>query len=342
MTVNEITHWTSKELYEKVELDQIDLDTEYQRELIWNNKQERLLIDSILWGMDIPKLYFARFTDENRYQCIDGKQRINSVVKFYKGEIEYPKGKKYGDLKRSEKKKFDNYEFTVSIITDPTQEYINELFKRLNLGTPLNGAERLHATTGDMRDFVFRKIGKEGPFISNVNLSQRRFSRELTIAQIAINSKFFRGEEGFNRARWEDLDDFFRKHEKFSAEEKTKTKKIKDTLEKMDAAFGDNAQKLRSRASIVSAYLFVEKLVFEGNVKDLGTFVEFYLKLFDRISDETKLIKDFKPPKNRIILEEFHKNLQQASVEPYSIRRRHDFLSKAFDHYKKTGKIIGD
>jgi len=342
MTEREIKHWTSKEIYQKVELDEIDLDTEYQREIIWNRNQKSLLIDSILWGMDIPKMYFAQFTDENRYQCIDGKQRIDSVVKFYKGEIEDMKGRRYKDLSKPEKDKFDNYGFTVSIISNPTSDYINELFKRLNLGVPLNGAERLHATTGDMRDFIFKEVGKGGPFICNVNLTERRYSRELAVAQIVINSIFFREEEGFKRARWEDLDDFFRKYKKFSAADKTKTEKIKDILKKMDAAFGANAKKLNSRASIVSAYLFSEKLIVEHEDKYLGKFVEFYLKLLERIGEEMNLVKDFREPRNRVILEEFHKGLTQASAEAYSIKRRHTFLDKAFEHYKKKRKIIGD
>jgi hypothetical protein len=66
------------------------------------------------------------------------------------------------------------------------------------------------------------------------------------------------------------------------------------------------------------------------------------LKLLKRIKEEISLVRDFMQPKNRIILEEFHKGLTQASAEAYSIKRRHNFLNKAFEHYKKTGKIIGD
>jgi hypothetical protein len=43
-------------------------------------------------------------------------------------------------------------------------------------------------------------------------------------------------------------------------------------------------------------------------------------------------------------MEEFQKYILQASVEAYSIKRRHEYLRKAFNYYldpKTKGKIIG-
>ena len=43
------------------------------------------------------------------------------------------------------------------------------------------------------------------------------------------------------------------------------------------------------------------------------------------------------------VLEEFQKYVSQASVEPYAIKRRNQFLDKAFEHYldpRTKGKII--
>ena len=264
-------------------------------------------------------------------------------MKFYNGQISDPEKRYYNDLSPIEQKKFDEYDFTVSMIIDPDEDYISELFTRLNLGDPLNSAERLNSMTGsDIRNFVFKTIGANGPFIGKTSLSTKRFSRELAVAQIVFNSTFFRTGDEFERARWENLDKFFKDYTKFSAEDKIKTEKFKEILQKIDVVFRNRAKKIRSRASFVSAYLFTEKLVLENKVKDLHKFVKFYLKLLNRIREENKLIRKYKAPNNRDILEGFYKNLQQASVEPYSIGRRHMFLGKAFVYFKDTGKIIGD
>jgi hypothetical protein len=67
------------------------------------------------------------------------------------------------------------------------------------------------------------------------------------------------------------------------------------------------------------------------------------MKLLRVIQDQLDLIKDFKAPENVIALERFSKNVQQGSVEPFAIGRRHYFLKKAFDYYldpKTKGEII--
>src|SRR5579872_4628633 len=64
----------------------IDLDADYQREIIWSRKQQIELLDSIVRGIDIPKLYLVKVKDNKQYdfECIDGKQRMTSILNFLK------------------------------------------------------------------------------------------------------------------------------------------------------------------------------------------------------------------------------------------------------------------
>ena len=57
-----------------------------------------------------------------------------------------------------------------------------------------------------------------------------------------------------------------------------------------------------------------------------------------------ELLSQYEKQENSTIMEEFQKYILQASVEPYSIRMRNEFLKKAFQYYldqKTKGKIIG-
>ena len=66
----------------------IDLDADYQREKIWTTQQQELLLDSILRDIDIPKIYIVE-TNKNKqfdYECIDGKQRMSALLRFFKPE----------------------------------------------------------------------------------------------------------------------------------------------------------------------------------------------------------------------------------------------------------------
>jgi len=66
----------------------IDLDADYQREKIWSKKEQEDLLDSILIDIDIPKLYLAEVKNNEQfdYECIDGKQRMTTLLRFFKPE----------------------------------------------------------------------------------------------------------------------------------------------------------------------------------------------------------------------------------------------------------------
>ena len=73
----------------------IKMDPEYQRMGdIWNTEKRQLLIDSILNGFDIPKIYFHKYSSpkvENgipiRFSIVDGRQRLEAIWKFIDGDF---------------------------------------------------------------------------------------------------------------------------------------------------------------------------------------------------------------------------------------------------------------
>ena len=69
----------------------IDLSPSYQRRGgVWSKHDKAFLVDSIINGYDIPKLYFADFTmidsslnlKKKQYAVIDGKQRLVALFGF--------------------------------------------------------------------------------------------------------------------------------------------------------------------------------------------------------------------------------------------------------------------
>ncbi|HLY61275.1 MAG TPA: DUF262 domain-containing protein [Terriglobia bacterium] len=336
----------------------IDLDADYQREKIWSRKTQEDLIDSIHKNIDIPKIYLARVVDNENfdYECIDGKQRMATLLNFFKPEqagdsvLTLKVGSDrytYKELRSSLPKLARNIEdFKLTFVVYPEmddEEFLREIFRRLQLGVRLNSGELLKTHSGTIRDFVYKEMGKDAPFFRHTNLSERRFSRQFTLAQICINS-FSRNETGdFVRARYDDLEDFFK--DKYDLDDNDENLvRIRQVLKVMDDHFGEEAKGISSRAVAVSAYLFIEGLFLQMKTRLVAKFVEFYLKLLIEISHNLKLLSNFKEPDNRTILEEYQKHISQASVEPYAIKRRDLFLGKAFEHYidpKTKGKIIG-
>lgn len=336
----------------------IDLDADYQREKIWSRKNQEDLLDSIIQNIDIPKIYLAEVKDDEQFnfECIDGKQRMVTLLSFYKPESAEDNpltvkvaGEKY-TYKRLKKelpelaKKIDNFELTFIIYPEiDDEEFIREIFRRLQLGVRLNSGELLKTYTGTLRDFIYKELGNNAPFLRNTKLSEKRFSRQFTLAQICINS-FKRRETGdFIRARFADLEDFLKENYKLDKDDENLVR-IKKVLSVMDKSFSNNAEHISSRAVAVSAYLFVEDLYLNKKTGSISHFAKFYIKFLTEIKKNMELLSQYEKPENSTIMEEFQKYILQASVEPYSIRRRNEFLKKAFQYYldqKTKGKIIG-
>lgn len=336
----------------------IDLDAEYQREKIWSRKNQEELLDSILQNIDIPKIYLAKLNDNDQfdYECIDGKQRMSTLLSFFKPEPDEGSplavriaGEKY-TYKRLKKelpelaKKIENFDLTFVIYPEILDDdLIREIFRRLQLGIRLNSGELLKMYTGTMRDFIYKEIGKDGPFLKRTKLSEKRFSRQFTLAQICINSFQKRETGDFMRARFDDLREFVQDKASLEKDDKNLVR-IKKVLELMDKSFAEEAINISSRAVAVSAYLFVEDLYVSKKTSLIKQFAKFYIALLEEIRKNMDLLSQYNKPSNPIVMEEFQKYILQASVEPYSIRRRNDFLKKAFEHYlasKTKGKIVG-
>ena len=336
----------------------IDLDADYQREKIWSREDQETLIDSIIKNIDIPKIYLARIEGKENFdfECIDGKQRLATLLKYYKpeGSTDSPlrvgiAGERY-TYKRLRAElppladKIDDFQLTFVIYPQiDDDEFLREIFRRLQLGVRLNSGELLKSHMGTIRDFVYKEMGKETPFLRRTKLSEKRFSRQFTLAQISINS-FSRNKSGdFVRARYDDLEEFFKDEYQLDMND-SNLNRIRAVLKTMEKCFGSRAESITSRAVAVSAYLFCEELYVRKKPSQIQEFADFYLKLLVEIRDNLGLLSKFKEPTNPGVLEEFQKYISQASVESYAIKRRHLFLENAFKYFmspRTKGKIIG-
>src|SRR3972149_6902611 len=233
----------------------IDLDADYQREKIWSTKQQEDLLDSIVKDIDIPKIYLVEVQDNKQfdYECIDGKQRMASLSRFFKpgsGE-EAPltvrlleRQYTYKQLKKehpSIARKMERYKLSFCIYESIDDEYVREIFRRLQLGIRLNSGELLKTRTGTIRDFIYKEIGNDGPFFRKTRLSVKRFSRPYTLAQICINSFSKVKPEGeFVRSRLHEIERFFEDNHDLDKKDEN-LNRIRKVLKVMDIRFGKNA-----------------------------------------------------------------------------------------------------
>src|SRR5439155_25589000 len=181
---------------------------------LWPTERKARLIDSILRNIDIPKLYFYRVPtetplgssaveevgsaseettstqEETNYEVVDGQQRLWAIWDFLDGEYSLStdgEARFFKQLTREQQKRIRDYRLQITVFEDATDDYLRELFVRLQLGLWLVTGERLNAETGAMKDFVFGRISKH-KFIVRLGIPERRFAKETLCAQITINS----------------------------------------------------------------------------------------------------------------------------------------------------------
>jgi 5-methylcytosine-specific restriction endonuclease McrA len=134
----------------KMERGELIPDPEWQRGYIWNQKDEQLLIDSILKGLPIPKFYLTEEYDAKKgvsiHYAVDGQQRLKAINRFLTNKflIEINSEKYlFKDLDSETQKKITTYKLNGHYMTDYKQADINFLFQRLNsTGVKLTNMER--------------------------------------------------------------------------------------------------------------------------------------------------------------------------------------------------------
>lgn len=79
------------QLFEDIDSGHIDLEPDYQRNVVWTKQKQSNLISSLLCHYFIPPILLsANATGSGtgtHYTCVDGKQRLSSIKNFMQNEI---------------------------------------------------------------------------------------------------------------------------------------------------------------------------------------------------------------------------------------------------------------
>ena len=171
------------------ERNSIQLFPVYQRiSGVWDHRKRRLLIDSIVNGVDLPKIYFHELNpprrnekgEVQRYAVVDGKQRLESIFEFVEGKLSLPEDFRLfedatvhaGNLKYDEiarqfprlRARFDTTDLPIVVVRTDDTELIEELFSRLNEAVVLTAPEYRN-TLGGPLPRLFRELATHPFFV---------------------------------------------------------------------------------------------------------------------------------------------------------------------------------
>ena len=161
---------STSDLFRMMVENELNLQPDYQREFVWNNRTMSKFIESLLLSIPIPTIFLAENKDDT-FEVIDGQQRLTTLFAFMKSDrvveevkisdslknvntltlngletlTKYNK-KKFEDLEDGLKRKFNNVSLPVVIIKkDSTEDIKYDIFSRINSGSAkLNSQELLN------------------------------------------------------------------------------------------------------------------------------------------------------------------------------------------------------
>jgi len=354
----------------------ITFNAEYQRSFIWNVPKRQLLLDSMLRGWDINKIFLRQIKD-GAYEVLDGQQRLKTIFQFMNGQSVHEgagplslgevskdlgvEGRTVKDLKKSKQELYYKllfYPIESVVIFQADDQMTSDIFLRLQEGIPLNSAEKLNATRGVLRNQVVQI--SEKPIWDNLGVEKFRFARRylsaqlitLELDQIPPLASGFR----ISDAKFRNISGKYKQYQDNGAPKKVMGL-MKESLNFLNKTLGRKGKIIKHKSDIIPIYLVASYLLRKySSVQQKGDkFAQFVVDFLSKAYDpsmERGPCFDYRIARSRstdarksieqgfkIMLEEFLKTVPNLSLK--DVQRDFDYGQKLAIYSRDKGKCQG-
>ena len=261
---------------------------DFQREEVWPDEKKRLLIDTILRGWHLPKFYFRK-SDDGGFECVDGQQRLSAIFSFFEDSLTLTEGAArrmdatvYSQLSDDDSDAFDDFEIEIEEIEDASDDELEELFKRLQLGTPLNTAEKINAIRGDLRDFYHDMVTK--PFFAQrIGIKNTRYTHfETVVKWVFVEARGIQPQ-----MRYLQLESLLNDNRRFSRSSDVAVR-VSGAIDFLGKAFPVECKVVRNRANALSVCMLASRVHAQGLDASTSLFQDFVQTFFGQLSAEVQ------------------------------------------------------
>lgn len=257
------------------------LSPKFQRRRVWPTKAKAFLIDTILRGLPIPKLYMRQHLDvktsKTIHEVVDGQQRLSAVLEFRADKLRLPEDDesdfgrmRFSDLPPTAQKAFLTYEFSVDLLIDAADADVLDIFARINsYAVPLNAQEKRNAKFfGSFKKTVYSlgfqhlEFWKKNHILSDTAVARMK-EAELTSELLVAMAAGLQDKKG-------SLDKFYEKWEDRFPYKQKSVQRFQDVIDLVDQHLGAALPESHFRRSVLFYSLFLA--LYEVRYGALGDF----------------------------------------------------------------------
>jgi hypothetical protein len=272
----------------------VNIRPEYQRRLVWDRAKKSKFIESLLMNIPVPPIFLYEW-DLNRYEVMDGQQRLNTIIEFYDNQLKlknlevWPElnGRSYADCPIRIQRGLDRRRISATVLlseSTKSAKAVNELriqvFERLNTGgVQLNAQELRNAIYQSKFNDMIVELAGYAPFnkawgiplyqdniadgqISEQLMENRYFQRMLD-CEIVLRFFALRGKDKLKGSMRSILDSCMEENKDRAASElKAGGQRFKDCVDAAVAVFGDVAFKsVDDKKTTLSASVYDAQII---------------------------------------------------------------------------------
>ena len=190
------------------ETKQLEIQPDFQRDIVWSNTDQTRFIDSLAKQIPIPSLCISLDYKTDKRIVIDGLQRIHSIIKFFSNDgwelaklsdIDHRlSGKKVYTVRTESRDIYDRIQNLMIPITvircdyseKSHSEYLFTIFNRLNSGgMKLNNQEIRNCIFNGSFNSLLKKLAKLPETKKILGNSKRFINEEMILRFFAFNDQ---------------------------------------------------------------------------------------------------------------------------------------------------------
>lgn len=329
-SINDFVEWEERK--------QLEISPKFQRRSVWSPQAKSYLIDTIIKGKPLPKIFIRANTDPKTKKTIrevvDGQQRIGTILSFIKDGFKISKvhneeygGKVYSELPEEIQTEFLKYELSVDLLMDLSDRDILDIFARLNTySVALNKQELYNAKYfGYFKQLVYSLGGKYYAFwVEHGLFTDRKIMRmaeaelvtDLLIAMISgIDSK-------------KNAEKYYQKYDEVFDDRKEMEQRFDNIMNMIGEIYGDKIQNTSFRTipnfyGLFLAFYHMNYGILNINVSRSEISALDYEKVKNCLDEIDTIISDKDTDKEYI---DFIKSTKDATTDVPARKTRVEFI----------------